>query len=62
MANIVVVGVTLTLSAGEIVEALRDYVEKIGFLTTDRFSAKVTTIPGDRPTEATVSGVVVNEE
>lgn len=58
--------ITLTLSKAEITEALRDYVENKGFLTTDRFSARVTTTPGDLPydepyTEAVVSGVVTKD-
>ena len=59
--------ITLELTEAEITEALRDYVEKQGFATTDRFRASVRTTPGDRPfdsayTTASLSGVVSAKE
>jgi hypothetical protein len=59
-------GITLSLTQDELSEAVRDWVEKKGFLTTDRFSVRVTTHKGDRPfdpdyTEVSVSGVAVRE-
>ena len=58
--------ITLSLTQAELSEAVRDWVEKKGFATTDRFSVRVTTQKGDRPfdadyTETSVSGVVVLE-
>lgn len=43
--------ITLRMTQLELKEALREWVERKGFLTSDKFSIDVKTYPGDRPFE-----------
>lgn len=53
---------TLTLTQKDLNDAVEKWLNERGIATTDRFSVRVTTTPGDRPfdnetTDVTVTGI-----
>ena len=58
--------VTITMSEAELTEAVRHWIERKGYDTSDRFAVSVRSTPGDRPfdpsyTEATVTGALMRD-